>query len=522
MAVWTTTDSSEEARAFLQRRVAMFGFFSGLLFFLGWVARVALGMQIAGAAVLTDGNVLWHGVAVVCFSMVWVLCQGGDHSIRYLRAVESIGVLAGCMSFMVMSLDIPPQARPELILTLTLTYGLSARSVYVPSAARHTLLLGAAIAPPFMATTYLIYRDVPPVYLGMSTPIFISMVTMLYWGTSVVICVGASKVIYGLRKEVRSSRRLGQYVLEDKLGEGGMGMVYRASHALLRRPTAVKLILPERAGPEHISRFEREAQLTARLTHPNTVTIFDYGRTPDGIFYYAMELLDGATITEVVEVCGPQPPERVLSVLGEVSSALNEAHQIGLIHRDIKPSNIMLCTVGGVQDTAKVLDFGLVTSVSSDVPSNLTQTGVITGTPLYMSPEAIKTPEESDARSDLYALGAVAYYLLTGTHVFTGKTVIDICLKQVSEAPEAPSSRLGEPVPADLERIILDCLEKDPAARPQSAGELLRRVRACESYGTWEGAWWWEEYGEAVRDVKRTAAGQVSARTLDVRLAERT
>ncbi len=234
-----------------------------------------------------------------------------------------------------------------------------------------------------------------------------------------------------------------------------MGIVYRASHAMLRRPTAIKLLPADRAGNETLARFEKEVQLTASLTHPNTVTIFDYGRTPDGIFYYAMELLDGATLADVVEVDGPQPAARVAQILGQAAGALAEAHAVKLIHRDVKPANIMLVEQGGKPDVAKVLDFGLVKELDATASPELTQIDAVTGTPQYMAPESIRAPDEVDARSDIYALGAVGYFLLTGEHVFTADTVVEVCAKHLNDEPVAPSERLGAAVPADLETLIL-------------------------------------------------------------------
>src|SRR6185503_3012449 len=211
--------------------------------------------------------------------------------------------------------------------------------------------------------------------------------------------------------EVRDARRLGRYTLLEKIGEGGMGAVYSVRHAMLRRPTAMKLLPPQKFGAQNVARFEREVQLTARLTHPNTIRIFDYGRTPDGIFYYAMEYLDGANLAEVIAEGGPMPAGRVIHILDQVAGALTEAHGIGLIHRDVKPANIILTEQGGVPDVAKILDFGLVKEMGETGADPLTHADTLTGTPMYMSPEAIAAPDQVDARADLYALGAVGYYL---------------------------------------------------------------------------------------------------------------
>jgi len=322
------------------------------------------------------------------------------------------------------------------------------------------------------------------------------------WLMAVLLATGASRVIYGLRREAREARRLGQYTLEEKLGEGGMGIVYRARHAMLRRPTAVKLLPPDRAGEASLARFEREVQLTASLTHPNTVTVFDYGRSSDGIFYYAMELLDGASLESVVAVAGPLPPDRVTHVVYWVASALSEAHQVGLIHRDIKPANIMLCRQGGVDDVPKVLDFGLVKDLDRGTDISLTQGNIIAGTPLYLSPEAITAPETMDGRSDLYSLGAVAYFALTGTHVFGGRTTVEVCASHIHATPELPSRRIGRRVPEDLEAVLIECLAKQPAKRPATAGELCRRLEACASFGHWtpeKASAWWREHAAATK-----------------------
>jgi hypothetical protein len=327
-----------------------------------------------------------------------------------------------------------------------------------------------------------------------------------------------NRLVGELREE---ARQLGQYTLQAKIGEGGMGVVYRGRHALLRRPTAIKLLSPERSRKEDLLRFEREVRLTARLTHPNTVTIFDFGRTPDDVFYYAMELLEGGTLEDIVAVAGPQPPARVAQVLQMIAGALSEAHGIGLIHRDIKPANIMLCEKGGEHDVAKVLDFGLVKETRLGAAPSLTQDSQITGTPYYMAPEAILDPQHVDGRADLYALGAVGYYLLTGHNVFEGRSSIEVMSQHLHKEPPPPSQRLGTPVPPDLEAVLLACLRKTPNERPADALALRQRLRACRDLGTWEledARAWWEKHGEAVRERRAVHEDIAGAQTIDIAL----
>jgi serine/threonine-protein kinase len=334
------------------------------------------------------------------------------------------------------------------------------------------------------------------------------------------MAVGFSHTLYGLRKAVSEIRRLGQYTLESKLGEGGMGVVYRASHAMLRRPTAIKLLLPERSGKDALTRFEREVQRTAMLTHPNTVTVFDYGRTTDGVFYYAMELLEGASLDEIVEVDGPQPAERVIHLLEQAAASLAEAHDAHLIHRDVKPGNILVVDRAGISDLVKVLDFGLVKDVGYEARGEattdaaLTKADAITGTPLYLAPETVTAPETVDARTDLYALGAVGYWLLTGTHVFGGSSILEVCAHHLHTPPEPPSKRLGAAVPADLEAVLLACLAKRPEDRPASAHVLRERLRACAAAGQWtnaRAAQWWALHRHQLRSFAPSVSASASA-----------
>ncbi len=300
-----------------------------------------------------------------------------------------------------------------------------------------------------------------------------------------------------MRQAAIDARQLGQYQLEEKIGAGGMGVVYRGRHAMMRRPTAIKLLDADKTTEDAISRFEREVHLTSQLTHPNTIAIYDYGRTPEGVFYYAMEYLDGINLDQVVRRHGPQPEARVIHILQQICGSLTEAHGVGLIHRDIKPANIVLCHRGGQYDVVKVLDFGLVKAADSERDVSLTAVGSITGTPLYLAPETIERSDTIDARSDLYAVGAVGYYLLTGSPVFDGKSVIEICMQQLHAEPEPPSQRLGQPVSREFESLLLSCLAKNPKDRPASAQELLLRLTRCPTAHDWtpeDARTWWQEH----------------------------
>jgi serine/threonine-protein kinase len=279
----------------------------------------------------------------------------------------------------------------------------------------------------------------------------------------------------------------------------------------LRRPTAIKLLPRESAGEVNVKRFEREVQLTSSLTHPNTIAIFDFGHTPDGIFYYAMEYLDGFTLEELVDHGGPQEPGRVVHLLKQVCGALAEAHAVGLVHRDIKPANLMLCSRGLVPDQMKVLDFGLVKEHQS--AGDLSTTNALLGTPLYMAPETIRDPASVDARVDLYALGAVGYKLLVGEPVFDGKTVIEVCSHHLHTEPIPPSVRSSRAVPGDLERLVLSCLAKDPALRPASASAMLVELESLTEPPVWTRARaerWWEENAAALRSAKQSKRDRAS------------
>ena len=315
-----------------------------------------------------------------------------------------------------------------------------------------------------------------------------------------ILAVGSTygaRTISRLRRQVAEARQLGQYRLRRLLGAGGMGEVYLAEHLLLKRPCAVKLIRPGAAtDPRALERFEREVRLTATLSHPNIVEVYDYGRAEDGTYYYVMEYLPGLSLDELVERHGPLPPGRVVYLLRQVCQALSEAHAAGLIHRDIKPSNVIAARRSGMDDVAKLLDFGLVLPRAGSPTPQLTGEGQVLGTPLFMAPEQVMGGGRVvDERSDLYALGAVAYFLLTGRPPFDGENGIGVMIAHARD-PVVPPSRDRADVPEDLERVVLRCLAKEPTERFPDAESLERALGACCCAGDWDrerAARWWQD-----------------------------
>jgi serine/threonine-protein kinase len=313
----------------------------------------------------------------------------------------------------------------------------------------------------------------------------------------------AARVMYRLGAAVTEAREMGSYRLVQRLGKGGMGEVWRAQHRRLARPAAIKLIRPEVLGAQDpasrdvlLQRFEREAQATAMLRSAHTLELYDFGVADDGTFYHVMELLDGFDLRDLVRRFGPLPAERAVYLLRQICDSLGEAHEAGLIHRDVKPANIYVCRYGREVDFIKVLDFGLVKHHGrrAEDEADLTADQVAGGTPAYMSPEQALGDGQVDARSDIYAVGCVAYWLLTGTAVFEGRTAMETIVMHVHTPPEAPSGRLGEQVPAELEVLVLACLAKDPAGRPQTAESLASLLAAVPLERPWTAdrarAWW--------------------------------
>jgi len=528
---------------FLQQRVSL-------------LARVLLVIQLAGLAMSAvetppgESTYVWFGLSVAT-TLLWaglaLACRGPVRSAAFYQAGEAICLLGTAVAFGAMSRllgtsmivggpDVGTwqsdaaghyEGVTRIYWATAHLYGLALycvlRAALVPSRPGRTLALTLLVGMPlaFFAVVPSLPWE-PPTSAAIPPNYAVIGVTnvVMQWMFAAAVCTVLSKVLFGLRRDLRKAMKLGQYTLEAKIGEGAMGAVYRASHAMMRRPTAIKLLSDTSASSAALARFEREVQETARLTHANTITIFDYGRTPAGVFYYVMEMLDGATANAVVELAGPMPPPRVVHILEGVCGSLEEAHGAGLMHRDVKPANIVLCSQGGRPDVPKLLDFGLVKQIEGGDDVELTMAGAIAGTPAFMAPETITRPEDVDARTDLYSLGAVGYFLLTGSNVFEGPTVVEICGHHLHSEPEPPSERLGSPLPEALEELILDCLQKDPDKRPQSATEVARRLEQCdvEPWTVHDARQWWDEYGPDLTAESKAAETPVVDETVEAAL----
>jgi serine/threonine-protein kinase len=514
---------TEEGRAFLQDRLAFLGkvaFVLSVASLLVGQLALAIGASVAVRTAAMRGAIAAQITTDVFYLGMWLACRRGRLPRPILSIVDAAFPIVSTTAT-ALPLFLWPGAIPglEWAVLLVLTYTQVARAVFVPSPPLRTTLIGLVAGAPVAVGLAMdaAARATPSAFGGVvhrATWILLSIATAAV----------TSSVIYGLRRQVNEARQLGQYTLLERLGEGGMGVVYRARHSMLRRPTAIKLLRPDRAGKQSLARFEREVQLTAQLSHPNTVAIFDYGRTPDGVFYYAMELLDGIDLETLVREFGPQDPGRVVHILRQVAGSLAEAHGLGLVHRDVKPANIILCQRGGVPDVAKVVDFGLAKDLEGTSNTALTQANDITGTPMYLAPEAITDPETIDGRSDLYALGAVGYYLLAGVHVFEGGSLVEVCSHHLRTPPVAPSKRLGRPLPLDLESVILACLEKEAGRRPPTADAVSTHLAMCVGVDEWSETRardWWQTHRDRIRGLttSRGSATMVSGQTLSMELS---
>jgi serine/threonine-protein kinase len=506
---WTSSGKAE-SRSYLQARLTvlfqlMFWSFAALIAFLALLYGKYPAYQPAHQKEIYAVSAV--GLAIMAFIWRVVLVRRPNLSFRQLYGIDlfyATGTGIVFASAAILAYDFRPSAYTCLTYQC---FAVLTRGLIVPSTWRRTALAGGlAFAPLAVAAIALSTRQeipAPALVVGF----------FVFGGVAVLLSAAGSNLIYDLNRQVREAQQLGQYTLVRKIGTGGMGEVWIARHLMLRRHTAIKLLMPDLVGA-HLERFEREVQHMSELTHPNTVVVFDYGRSDNGQFYYAMEYLgDGLTLDQLVRVHGPQPSGRVAWILEQVCGALAEAHGRGIVHQDIKPANIILCQRGGQPDVAKVLDYGLVKDFTAG--SGASQQ-LVFGTPEYVAPERMTDPDRVGPAVDLYSLGAVGYFMLTGKPVFEGATAIEVCRQHVEAAPAPPSRHA--PVDVTLEAIVLRCLAKQPAERHASAAELATALSAVPRWEVTRARAWWSEHGKPIELLD--AAGR-SASTITVDLDER-
>ena len=431
-----------------------------------------------------------------------VLVAIGLFVLHRYRVVTSMAILVLGMlmeiavSFCISMIEttIPPRSDAPVIGISALGPWILAVGVFIPNRPVWTLLTGMTAA-----TTFVIAYAINAARFDFAS---VPMGTLMVWPffnyLMALLAFLFGRRTYGMTMAAHNAVELGSYRLVSRIGEGGMGEVWKASHQMLARAAAIKLVRPgasasARQSETAVKRFKREANVIASLQSPHTVYLYDFGVSQDGRFYYVMELLDGISLQTLISTFGPQPAARVLSMMRHACRSLAEAHQQGLVHRDLKPSNLMLCKVALRYDFVKVLDFGLAKCLETEEQTQITMEGTTTGTPGYMAPEVALGQPHIDGRADVYALGCVAYFLLTGTMVFQDPNPMTMALKHVQAEPEPPSRRTELPIPADLERIVMSCLAKDPDDRPSGAWELQRQLAACATpiWTDAEAEAWW-------------------------------
>ena len=371
---------------------------------------------------------------------------------------------------------------------LIVIYGLLIPGSWKKAALSVGPLVVIAMVIPVAAGAFIIPADGSTEELQYSVPEEMSLIGA-HVGLGALIAIYGAHVMNTLRLEAFAARRIGHYQLESRIGQGGMGEVWKVSHRFLARPAAMKVIKHDSSsGSEDATtaakRFEKEAQATARLQSPHTVSLYDFGIAMDGTFYYVMEFLHGLDLDSLIQNYGPQSSERCIHFMSQVCESLAEAHHHDMIHRDVKPANIFICRVGLREDFVKVLDFGLVKTKLDMDHSRLTKVGTL-GTPAYLAPEQARGKDEIDGRADIYALGCVAYWMLTGKFVFEADSAVQMAIDHMKKAPAPPSQRTSIPIPAELESVILDCLAKEPVDRPQDALELQARLLAVPLETPW-------------------------------------
>jgi serine/threonine-protein kinase len=517
---------------FVRERLALVGktlFLVSFGFYLFLLASMVLAGGAPFIAVVKGPVALGHLAASWTMGLLWRLARRARLSVRTLAALDAIGIVVACGFLSIMTWNEEGQIL-QVLLALTVTVMI--RAILVPSRPRRTLVLTALAFLPTVVVC--IARHDPTALLPGFTAgyqkQYMTLNTILWSVLGTTLATIISRVTYGLRQQVAEANELGQYVLEEKIGGGGMGEVWRARHRLLIRPAAIKLIRPQVSGdPELLlRRFEREARATAALKSPHTVQLYDFGATEDGRLYYVMELLDGLDLDTLVRQYGPLPAERVVHILRQVCSSLQDAHANGLVHRDIKPANVVVSRAGTTFDFAKVLDFGLVkldtARKTEDDAVKLSTDGSTSGTPAFMAPEVVLGVADTDHRVDLYALGCVGYWLLTGKLIFEGRSVVEVMFHHAHTPPPRPSTTSELPIPAPLEDLVMECLEKDPARRPASAEAVSTRLEAVPLESAWtveRAERWWAMHRPLPADARRVAEVLLSQEGRELRIGPR-
>ncbi|HEV7364971.1 MAG TPA: serine/threonine-protein kinase [Gemmatimonadales bacterium] len=515
---------------FVRERLALVGktlFLVSFGFYLFLLASMVLVGGAPFAAVVKGPVAFGHLAASWTMALVWVLASRVRLSRRSLGAIDAIGIVVGCGLLSIMTVHDEGEIL-QVLLALTVTVMI--RAILVPSRPGRTMVLTALAFLPTVVVC--IARHHPTALLPGFTPAYqkqyMTLNTVLWSVLGTTLATITSRATYGLRRQVAEANELGQYVLEEKIGGGGMGEVWRARHRLLIRPAAIKLIRPQLSGdPELLlRRFEREARATAALKSPHTVQLYDFGATEDGRLYYVMELLDGLDLDTLVRQYGPLPVERVVHLLRQVCSSLQDAHANGLVHRDIKPANVVVSRSGTTFDFAKVLDFGLVKLDSAKAAEDvkLSTEGSTSGTPAFMAPEVVLGVADTDHRVDLYALGCVGYWLLIGKLIFEGRSAVEVMFHHAHTPAPRPSTRSELPIPSPLEDLLMECLEKDPARRPASAEAVSTRLDAVSLESAWtveRAERWWEMHRPLPADARRVAEVLLSQEGREVRIGPR-
>jgi hypothetical protein len=517
---------------FVRERLALVGktlFLVSFGFYLFLLASMVLVGGAPFVAVVKGPVAFGHLAASWTMGLLWLLARRARLSVRSLGTLDAVSIVVACGFLSIMTMNDEGQIL-QVLLALTVTVMI--RAILVPSRPRRTMVLSALAFLPTVVVC--IARHNPTALLPGFTAgyqkQYMTLNTVLWSILGTTLATIISRVTYGLRQQVAEANELGQYVLEEKIGGGGMGEVWRARHRLLIRPAAIKLIRPQMSGdPELLlRRFEREARATAALKSPHTVQLYDFGATEDGRLYYVMELLDGLDLDTLVRQYGPLPAERVVHILRQVCSSLQDAHVNGLVHRDIKPANVVVSRAGTTFDFAKVLDFGLVkldtARNSEDDAVKLSTEGSAGGTPAFMAPEVVLGVADTDHRVDLYALGCVGYWLLTGKLIFEGRSVVEVMFHHAHTPPPRPSTTSELPIPAPLEDLVMECLEKDPARRPTSAEAVSTRLDAVSLESAWtveRAERWWAMHRPLPADARRVAEVLLSQEGRELRIGPR-